>query len=814
VEHLDSGRSKTLDMIGNAHLDPVWLWRWQEGFQEAKATFQSVLDLMREYDDFLFTSSSAALYEWIEHNEPAMFAEIKQRVAEGRWEICGGWWIQPDCNIPSGESFVRQGLYGQRYFAEHLGVTSTVGYNVDSFGHAATLPQILLKSGMPSYVFMRPHPHEKRLPSRLFWWESQDGSRVLTFRVLYEYISWGKDLRQHVARCAGELRGNLDELMCFYGVGNHGGGPTRENIESIRDLNGEDGLPTLIFSTPGRYFARMRESGMTPPVVLEELQMHAVGCYAAHSGVKRWNRKAEQALVTAEKLSSVAADITGLPYPPDFRHAWKGVLFNQFHDILAGTSIESAYEDARALYGEAMAIAGRNLNGAVQSLSWNIGIPREEGTRPLVVFNPHAWDVSAPVELEFGRLRETDVLIDADGKPVPIQSIRPDAAVASGSRSRIVFPADVPALGWSTYRVVSSEAAQTFPSIEATDTSLENEYLRLELDPETGCLSSLYDKRLDFELLRAPAACGQVLADPSDTWSHGVVRYDDTVGQFMARSTRLLEHGPVKSVIRVVSGFERSELVQDFTMYPDRTQVDVRVSVDWHEHFRVLKLSFPINVFFSTATFEIPYGSLERPANGDEVPGHSWVDLSGVGRNKGDILGVSILNDGKYSFDVTEKVIRMTVLRSPIYAHHDPYVPQPDEPYRFIDQGPQEFTYSILPHAGSWQDAETVRRAAELNAPLIAQVESFHDGPLSQRAGFICVDNPQVNVTILKRAEEGDDLILRCYETSGSRADVRIELPTLERAIEAQLRPGEIKTFRIPVDRSEAIRETDLIEWT
>jgi alpha-mannosidase len=263
-----------------------------------------------------------------------------------------------------------------------------------------------------------------------------------------------------------------------------------------------------------------------------------------------------------------------------------------------------------------------------------------------------------------------------------------------------------------------------------------------------------------------------------------------------------------------VSAYERSELVQDFTMYPGRAQVDVRVTADWHEQFKLLKLSFPINVFFSTATYEIPYGVIERPASGDEVPAQSWVDLTGVGRNKGDILGVSILNDGKYSFDVTEKVIRMTALRSPIYAHHDPYVPEAGEPYHFIDQGRQEFTYSILPHAGGWQQAGTVRRAAELNAPLIPQVESFHAGPLPKRSAFICVDSAAVNVTVLKRAEDGDDLILRCYETSGTQTDARLELPRLDRVIETRLRPGEIKTFRIPAQRDEPIRETDLIEWS
>jgi alpha-mannosidase len=636
----------------------------------------------------------------------------------------------------------------------------------------------------------------------------------MAFRIPYEYTTWGKDLRQHVTRCANELRGDVHELMCFYGVGNHGGGPTRQNLESIRELDGDPSLPTLVFSTPSRYFARMRErQDLEIPVVRNELQMHAVGCYSAHSGVKRWNRKAEQALATSEKLSAVAAVVTGLPYPGDFQRAWEGVLFNQFHDILAGTSIAPAYDDARDLYGQAMTIAGRNLTGAVQSVSWHVDIPREEGTRPVVVCNPHAWPVRAPAELDFGRFGEHDVVVDADGNRVPHQTLRPLASVGSGSRTRLTFLADVPPLGWATYRIVMAQAAGPLSSVTATDTSLENEHLRAEIDPATGHLTSLYDKTLHFEFLRGPAARPIVLDDHTDTWSHGITRYADVVGDFGDASVSLLEHGPVKSILRVVSRYGRSTLTQDFTLCPEGRGLDVHVTVDWHEQFKLLKLSFPINVYFSTATFAAPYGYIERAAQGDEVPAHAWVDLTGVGRELGERLGVSLLNDGKYSFDVTEKVIQMTVLRSPIYAHHDPYVPQPDQPYRFLDQGEQEFNYTILPHAASWREAGTVRRAAELNAPLVAQVESFHAGSLPQRESFICVDRSNVDITVLKRAEECVGWILRCYETSGVPTDVRIELPRLGRAIKAHMRPSEIKTFHLPDDLNLPVRETDLVEW-
>jgi alpha-mannosidase len=306
-------KDNTLHMIGNAHIDPVWLWQWQEGFHEVLATFRSALDRMQEYPDFNFVSSSAAFYEWVEKSDPDMFAEIRERIAEGRWQVTGGWWIEPDCNLPSGESFARQALYAQRYFKEKFGVTARVGYNVDSFGHHGMLPQLLKKSGLEYYVFMRPMPHEKGLPARLFWWESDDGSRVLAYRLPYEYCTWGKGLEGHVHRCAAELKAPHKSNLCFYGVGDHGGGPTRENLDSIRRMNEDPQFPALVHGSLEGWFEQATQNIPSVPVVHDDLQHHASGCYSAHSGIKRWNRKAENILAAAEKWASVAWWTTGQP---------------------------------------------------------------------------------------------------------------------------------------------------------------------------------------------------------------------------------------------------------------------------------------------------------------------------------------------------------------------------------------------------------------------------------------------------------------------------------------------------------------------
>lgn len=803
---------QTLHMIGNAHLDPVWLWQWQEGFQETKATFRSALDRIKEYDDFLFTSSSAANYEWIENNEPEMFEEIKQCIAEGRWEIAGGWWIQPDCNIPSGESFVRQGLYGQRYFFEKFGVTAKVGYNVDSFGHNGMLPQILKKSGMDQYIFMRPSPEEKGLPGRLFWWESDDGSRVLTFRIPFEYCTWGKELDRHIRRVAGELKTPFNELMCFYGVGNHGGGPTKENLDSIRRLNEDPEFPDLMLSTPERFFKDILEKDLSFPVVHDDLQHHASGCYAAHSGIKRWNREAENTLMTAETFSAVADWAAGQKYPADYHRAWKNVLFNQFHDILAGTSLEAAYEDARDMHGEAMSIAKRGLNNAVQSMSWRINIEEEAGMKPIVVFNPHSWNSKVNVEQEVGGFKKSEhLLVDEEGNEVPVQTVQ-SQATANG-RYRISFIADLPPVGYRVYKIVTRAEKKSFPALKADDSRMENDRYRVEIDPKTGFVVRLYDKQKNLELFAGPSARPVVIEDKSDTWSHGVLRFDNECGEFIAKSVERVEHGPVKSVIRVTSGYGKSTLVQDFTMYRELPQIDVHVTVNWQESFKVLKLTFPVDLMFRKGTYEIPYGHIVRECNGEEEPAQRWIDISGTHRETGEMYGLSLLNDGKYSFDMHGKEMAMTVLRSPIYAHHDPLVPDEDGHYSFIDQGIQRFTYSLVPHEGNWETAGTVKRAAELNQKPVTVIETYHDGPLPQKKSFLHVDVDNVIVSVMKKAEDNEDLILRAYETTNIGTAAKIELPEWGRVIETEFAPSEIKTFRIPKDADTSVTETNLLEW-
>lgn len=804
--------NKKMYMIGNAHIDPVWFWRWQEGFQEIKATFRSVLDRMKEFDDFVFTCSSAAFYEWIEQNEPDMFQEIVQRVKEGRWILAGGWWVQPDCNAPSGEGFVRQGLYGQRYFASRFGKTARSGYNIDSFGHNGMLPQILKKQGLENYVFMRPGWHEKHIEGETFVWRAKDGSSVLAYRVPYEYCTWPDQIEAHVERCAGLLKEDDDMLMCFYGVGNHGGGPTIRNLESIHEMNGREGFPELILSNPDDYFDEVRKRGRSLPAADGELLHHASGCYSAGMKLKAANRITENRLIAAEKLSAAASVLTGFPYPADeLTKAWKAVLFNQFHDTLAGTAVKSAYEDALEDYGYALYIADHCLNAAAQRISWRVQIPKEEGMKPFVVFNTNGYDIRQAVEIEMYTPAGTAVLSDCHGNEIPYQMIQSEAS--SNGRSRMCFVAELPALGYMTCFLRTKEGEQTAALTEQEASSgcvLENEALSVTVDEKSGYIRSFVNKKDGTEYFSDAAAVPVVIRDTSDTWSHGKLIFDDVCGEFSAVSVRCAEDGPVRKVIRAEYVYGNSALSQDFILYKNLDYVCVHARLDWHETHSMLKIKFPLQMNYLKWTCQVPHGTAGREPNGQEYPVQHFMDFEGAapGMETG-ISGLSIMTDICSACSTANKDAYITVLRSPIYANHDPYVPRGDIEYSYIDQGVTEFEYILYPHSGSYTACNTVKTANAILQKPFAVAETYHDGPFAQTASFMRIDSEHVLLHVVKLSEDGQgDLVVRVYETAGMDGTFTLHIPSLNYERCFDIKSAEIKTLRINVrdgDTSEIL---------
>ena len=806
------GRKIRIYMVGNAHIDPIWLWSWQEGYRVVRSTFRKALDLMKEFNFFVFTASSAAFYEWIEVSEPEMFREAGRRIKEGRWAVAGGWIVEPDCNIPCGESFVRHALYGQRYFRKKFGVMAVTGFNVDSFGHNGMLPQILRKCGLKNYVFMRPGLFEnKEIPETAFWWEGHDGSRVLCYRLPLAYCTSGGDITDHIDRTVSKVKPPFTEAMCFYGVGDHGGGPTRENILSILRRR-EKGDVEIVFSSPDEFFSRVRQRPRLP-VFHGEMQHHARGCYSAHSEVKRNNRRAEELLCTAEKIASAAYLLLGKEYPQkDLTRAWKNLLFTQFHDALCGTSIPEAYEDIRNIHGEVLNTGGTVLNKGVQAIASKINT-EGEGI-PIIVFNPHSWNTVSPVEVE--DVNGEGSLTDENGQAVLMQRVKSSANVGDW-RQRIVFVADVPALGYRVYRNTSKKNSLTPPmeGLVASDNLLENEWVRLEIDPANGYIKRLYDKRNRVEVFSKDSCIPVVVEDPSDTWSHGVDEFRSDAGTFGNAKVKLVEKGPVRATVRVESSYNKSFMRMHVSIYKGLPYVELRFSINWNEQHKMLKLSFTVNVDQPVLTSSIPYGWAKRPCNGEEEPMHKWVDMTGRimsvdGETKE--YGLSICNDCKYSYDAKGSEIRITVLRSPPYAHHQPYRLDPSQTYSYIDQGWQDFNLMLIPHAGSWKPAYTVRRAEELNSKPIVFVDYPHKGILPPCCSLIQVNQDSVIVSVLKKHEDSGKLVMRLYETNGEGTEVRINLPFVGKKFKARFKPFEIKTLLIPKARGR-IKELGMLEF-
>ncbi len=808
-------REFAIRAVGNSHIDLAWLWPWTETVQIVRDTFSTVLQLMHEFPDFTFTHGAAQTYAWMEEKYPKLFEQIRQRVREGRWEVVGGVWVESDMNLPHGESLVRQFLHGTRYFKEKFGVDIRVGWNPDAFGYNWQLPQILKKSGMDFFVTQKLFWNEvTRFPYRLFWWEAPDGSRVLTYFPNHygnpiEPVSMARDLAQYTAATGHR------EYMHLYGVGDHGGGPTRSMLETAAQWRSTDALyPRLFFGTVHEFFERVMAeiSRLNPPVWRDELYLETHrGTYTSQAATKRNNRQSEVLLLNAEKFASLAR-LFGRPYPQhDLDAAWKKVLFNQFHDILPGSSIAAVYRDADRDYADVRRIGREVMDEALKELADRINT-RGPGL-PLIVFNPLSWARTDVVEatLTFPDPVSDVEVRDPQGRRLIAEVIARDSET---NRATVRFIAeDVPPLGYKVFRVVPVARRSPVPSsLSVTGLTMENEFLRVTVDARSGCLTSLYDKMARREVLDE-SRCGNLLQTfydkPSvyDAWNIDA-NFEEKMWELrQAEEVKVLETGPTRAVIRVVKRFQRSTFIQDLILYPKIPRLECHMEVDWREKHILLKVAFPVAVRSPKATFEIPFGAIPRPTTRRtpeeqakfEVPALFWADLSDG------TYGVSLLNDSKYGYDVRDNVLRLTLLRSPAYP--DPHA----------DEGRHRFTYAIYPHAGDWVQAGTVQRGYELNYPLIPYPTNGHSGSLPPAHSFLRVEPNTVVLTALKKAEDSDAWILRFYEFAGKPTDVKIRLPKPPRAaaevnlIEREIgpvvvngqevvistKPYEIKTVRI-----------------
>jgi alpha-mannosidase len=803
--------------VGHAHIDMAWLWRLRHTREKAARTFSTVLHLMRQYPEYRFTHSSPQLYAYLEEDDPALFARIREQIEGGRWGITGAMWIEADTNIPSGESLIRQLLAGKRYIRERFGIDSRLLWLPDVFGYSWALPQIARGCGIDYFLTTKISWSQfNRFPYDTFRWRGIDGSELLTHFVttpdpdsrMYTYN--GRFTPAEVAGLWKQYRQKEtnDELLLLFGFGDGGGGPTAEMLEAGRALENLPGLPAVAQTLPETYFERLaaRVDHDRLPVWDGELYLeYHRGTYTSQAYNKWANRQAEMLYHHAEWLSTLGDLLTGSDAYPDeaLRSGWERILLNQFHDILPGSSIAEVYEDSRADYAAILA-TGREVVAVAQE---RLLAAMARDSAGVVVFNGCSWARDGLVALPWSDELARGWLVDAGGARVVTQQV-------SGERGDLLLlqARDVPALGYATFSLGDGEPAPVEPPpLSVSARELENDDYRLELDGQ-GRLVSLYDKRYRREVLAGPANVFQTFVDRPmafDAWDIDIYYQERQEDVTELLEAVVEETGPLRGVLRLQWRFLDSTITQRLTIYAHSPRIDFDTEVDWQERQILLKVAFPLRVRTTRATYEIQFGTIERPTHWNtswdyarfEVPAQRWADLS-----EGD-YGVALLNDSKYGYDVRDNVLRLTLLKSAIY-------PDPE-----ADRGRQRFTYSLLPHGGDWRAGEVVVEAYALNWPLAARAVAAQDnGELPERFSFAAVAASHVILETVKQAEDGDGWIVRFYECEQRRnPEVVVEFgQRLNRAVACNLieethepasvdgnrltfaiDPYEIKSFRV-----------------
>jgi alpha-mannosidase len=801
-------KNKVLHLIGYSHIDAAWLWPWRDASNLALTTFRSALDRMNETPGFRYSNSSSIHYHWVERADPRMFAEVKERVREGRWEIVGGWPVEPDCNIPSTESFVRHSLYGKNYFQRAFGVDVPIGLNPDSFGHAAGLPSILKRAGYRYYVFMRPQEHEMKLPL-LFWWEAPDGSRVLTLRIRRGYSMSAERIPD---AAQNNFQEGFDHGAYFFGVGDHGGGVTKAQIKKVEELRQDPALPELRWSTVAEFFAAVEKSPAMSnlPVVKSELQHHSRGCYSAHGEIKQLNRRAERWLTEAETISVAANLDHGHEYPArDYEAAWGKVLFNQFHDIMAGTAMLLAYRDARDQMGAACDAAQTNMVEALEAMARRVDTRAvKEGA--VFAFNPLPWPRKALVEFHTERNPGLNPWVPApagtvpithletkDGQKVPLQ-LRPADSMTQ-IWPRLSAWVDLPACGYKVLEIAHGTPPET-PA-----------YNNLFSVNEEGFGISSLRATDGRELLSGPIGL-VVIADASDTWAHGVDKFRQVMGRPALLSSQRIEDGPVTRVTRQRAKWNNSEIILDIAQFKSMDAVELRFVINWNEREQILKLEVPTAVASPRAFVKVAGASIEREVDGEEEPYQDWVAVQGkVG---GEDYTIGLINNSTYSYDCLQGLLRTILIRSAPFARHDPHQVPHNDSNAWQDQGRQERRFWLVRGLGAFTALELDRLACEMQTPAEYVMDSAHEGTEAWERSFFRLSPGNVTATALKRAEAGDAVVVRLQEHAGRPTEFTLESEVLGLNHKGQIKPWAVMTLTVNGGKGSRpdVKEVNLLE--
>jgi len=803
----------TIHLICNAHLDPVWQWQWEEGCAEALSTFSTAVELLQEHPTLIFNHNEALLYRWVQDYAPGLFAEIQTLVAAGRWAISGGWYLQPDVNLPGTESLVRHMAVGRRFFREHFAVEPRVAYNFDSFGHSAGLPQLLRQAGFEMYIHMRPQAPELDLPSDLYRWRGLDGSEVLALRIVVGLYHTERHNIEERLQQGVELALKLNrDVPVFWGIGNHGGGPTREDLRRIDDFIAREKRVALVHSTPDRLYAALRVAGQTAPLFAGDLQRVFTGCYTSLARLKRQAVRSLGILRQTEALRAASWWQLQQAYPTaQLDEAWRDHLFNDFHDILPGSCVEPAEQDALGLYARVAESCRRLAFGAAAAFNTGQAVP---AYIPVTILNSNVALRRIPVEVECmldlrpkwsGRWHLR--LFDLEGRELTCQEEQPESLLPfNGWRRKVTFVADLPALGAAHYQLQIQEGdARPASSPPA---------LRHQLDPAIGLVTSL-DAGDHRECLAGPLLKPLVVDDPGDSWGAAQWAYGNLIGEFelVPGSLSQLAAGPIRTVTETVHAFGRSRIVLHTIAYSGIAVLEFRLRIHWSEERRRLKLSLPTVFQSGSVLCEVPGGAWSRPADGQEQVHGRWLMLEGVAGDRPTALAV--IHEGLHGFDVKEGEIRLSVLRGAAYCHEQGFKLEATPSRKFMDQGIHNVRILVIA-----DDPAKVRlRVAGLADWISAPPRVFAHLPIGVGAGtddqglslFLETIPPSVAVLACKRSWDGQALVLRLQETCGARAELCD--PRSRSTSPFVFRPFEIKTLRVEPGGAwhevALIRETD-----
>ncbi|MBF9013985.1 MULTISPECIES: alpha-mannosidase [unclassified Oceanispirochaeta] len=774
VLYSDKNRKEdiTATCIGHTHIDVAWLWDLKQTREKVVRSFSTVFKLMEEYPEYIFMSSQPQLYQFIKEDQPKLFQKIKEKVAQGRFEPEGAMWVEADCNLSSGESLIRQILFGTRFFREEFGVENTILWLPDVFGYCASLPQILSKFNIEYFMTSKINWNEyNKMPFDTFRWEGIDGSDVLTHFVtttdykkengINTFTTYnGMIDANHImgAWQRYQQKDINDDILVCYGYGDGGGGPTREMLETARRMErGIPGCPTVKLDKAGNYFKRLEnkvQGNKRLPRWVGELYLeYHRGTYTSMGINKKYNRQSEFLYQDAEFFSVFARESQVQPdYPAEEINAgWRIILLNQFHDILPGTSIKKVYEDSWAQYEEILQKGNGIVTGAIKSLASRIDSDKES----LVVFNQLGF--SRTDILVFNSHKKVSTLEDGEGLHVPVQEI--------GSGTYFAHLQNIPSKGYKTYVIHEADICEPEDPFSFSNGRLETPFYSVIINEE-GNISSLYDKEEKRQLVKKGQCLNQLQAFEDkphnyDAWDINIYYQDKMYDVNQLKSLEVLDAGLLRFCLKIEKDFVNSKIIQKIYFYKDSRRIDFASTIDWKESQILLKAAFPLDIHSSRATYEIQYGNVERSTHSNtswdfaqfEVCGHKWADISE------DNYGVSLLNDCKYGYDIKGSTMRLSLIKSAI------------EPNPEADKGVHEFTYSLYPHKGRWQDGHTVRQAYFLNCPLYTEEIGLQKGPLHREMSFVSVNQENIIIEVIKKAEDRDETILRIYECCNRRTE-------------------------------------------